>query len=861
MSRFGLFALVACVLLGIASHLAADDGEHRFPVTDHDTREGLVETPSDYFGVPLGERFTPHHDVLRYGRYLAEKSDRVEFQSYGTTAEGRELYYLIISSEANLRRLDEIRDLQMRLADPRTVEGAGELDAILEQLPAVVWMSYNVHGNEASATEAGLRTMYQLIDGSDVMTRTIRENSVVILDPLLNPDGRERYLQWYHSVAVPGGDPNPRSREHSEPWPGGRSNHYYFDLNRDWAWLSQIETQARAPHYLSWQPLVHGDFHEMSPESTYFFFPAEEPVNANYTDHTIGWGQRFGRANADAFDRFGWMYYTEESFDLFYPGYGDSWPSLHGAIGMTYEQGGGPRGGLRYKRRDGSILTLTERLHHHVVASMATLECAARERDALQRSFHEFRAGAAADVAEYISPPQEGERLDNLVRLLVRQGVEVHTTAEPCVAESLTDHFGEGHDLVRLPAGTRIVSLDQPAGRLARALIEPEAKVTVNRFYDISAWSLPFSMGVQAFSAPDPIEVERSLLEALPSRSGSVQTKARYSYMIPWNGVPAARALHALQSEGLRVRLVPEEIEIHGERFDGCLQIPVIGQESVHEIVARVSVESGVHARAVHSGLSEKGIDLGSDKVIDLARPKIAIASGEGVRSSSFGALWFLFERELEIPFTAFNLDDFDALDLHNYNVLILPSGFGYRKILSGDSGDDLRAWVRGGGVLIAIGGAAFACSAEDSKFTSISRKITGDKKKDEEIRVRRKIRELRAQRRERQVPGNIFRVELDADHPLALGLPEQLYVFMEGTDSFAVSGNSSDVGAFTDDPAISGYITDESEKKVSKRVYLAEQSMGRGKVILYADDPNFRLFWRGLTRLFLNSVFLRTSY
>ncbi|MCA8960147.1 MAG: hypothetical protein KDC38_06520 [Planctomycetes bacterium] len=847
-----LVALCACFPL---SAVAVD----RFPVWDDDRFAGGIDPPSAYFGVPLGERFTPHHDVLRYCRYVAENSTRAVLQPYGVTPEGRELITLVISSEANLDRLDEIRALQKQLADPRGVEDEAALASLLERLPAVLWMSYNVHGNEASATEAALRTIYHLVDGEDDRTRSIRDGAVVIIDPLLNPDGRERYLGWYHQVGIPGGDANPRSREHDEPWPGGRSNHYYFDLNRDWSWLSQVETRARVARYLDWLPLVHGDFHEMSPESTYFFFPAEEPINLNFTDHTRRWGAAFGRANADAFDRNGWLYYTEESFDLFYPGYGDSWPSLQGAIGMTYEQGGGPSAGLRYRRRDGSILTLAERLHHHVVASLATLECATRRRTELQRSFHEFRRGVTdGDVAEYVFPPTPGPRRSQLLELLRDQGVEIERTARECVADALTDPLGRTHDLLRLPAGTAIVSLAQPCGRLAKSLLEPNAPVTVNRFYDVSAWSLPFSMGVEAFAAPRRIDVDRTAWVADPA-TVAIDREARYAYLAPWNGVPAARALHALQTEGLRVRLVPEAITIDGREYPhGTLQVPVRQGGDVHAAVRRAAERSGAEFFAVDSGLTESGIDLGSDKVVDLAKPRIAVATGSGVSSSSFGAVWYLFERELEIPFTAFDLESFDRLDLSELDVIIFPSGYGYRRELRADRLETLKSWVRDGGVLIGLGGGGFALTAEETGLTSVSRKFDEDPKKDDEERVRRKIRELRDDRRRQQVPGNIFAVELDPDHPLALGLPETVYVHMEGTDSFALSGDARDVGAFPEDPALSGYISEENEKKIGKRVYLAEESVGRGHVILFADDPNFRLFWRGLTRLFLNAVFLR---
>ena len=854
-----------CLLLVGLAAAAAD-----FPYRGDESFEGKVRAPGEFLGVPLGDRFTPHHDVMRYCRAVADASPRAHLVEYGRTVEGRELVLLFISSEQNLARLDDIQELQQKLADPRRLADGESVDTLLPRLPAVVWLGYNVHGNESSGTEAALRVIYQLVDGSDATTRKLRRNALVIVDPLLNPDGRERYLHWYATMAQAPGNPDPDAREHSEPSPGGRTNHYYFDLNRDWAWLSQRETRARFVQYLRWQPLVHVDVHEMSSESTYFFFPAAKPFNLNYPEHTLRWGEVLGKGNAAAFDRFGWLYYTAEGFDLLYPGYGDSWPSLHGSIGMTYEQAGGGRAGLQIKRRDGTILTLHDRLHHHFVASLATVETSVDRKEDLQRSFHQFRAsaietGGKGPVVEYIFPPADvPERLERLVKLLVDQGVEVERTLEDAVAESLTNHLGETKELKRLPAGTYIVPLAQPAGRLARALLEPEAKVTENRFYDISAWSLPFAMGLSAYASAERVDVPREPVTEPRRATGSVSGRARYAYLLRWKGVSAVRALHALQSAGIPTRLIPEEVEIGDAKFAaGTIMIPVRpGDEKVHEKAAEVSRAHGVELVAVDSGWTDKGIDLGSGKIAKLAPPRIAVATGSGVSSGSFGAVWYLFERELELPFAAFALDRIGSLDLDEYNVLILPSGFGYSRALSESTVTRLETWVSRGGVIVAYGGGAFALTAESTGLTRVSSKAPEVKKPDKEEKpVRRKIEELDERRRERQVPGNIFRVDLDEGHPLSFGLPQKIYALMSGTRSFALSGGAGDVGMFTDDTAVSGYISEENIAKRRRRVFLAEERRGRGAVILFAGDPNFRLFWRGLTPLFLNAVFLRTTH
>lgn len=867
-------ALTCWLLLSQGTLLvSAQNGvEPAFEYREAPSFAGKIQSPSSFFAVPLGDRFTPHRDVLAYCRHVAHGSDRALLVEYGRTVEGRELVYLILGRPDRLSDVNPIRERQRQLADPRR-PGPG-IEALVAAQPAVVWLSYNVHGNEASATEAALQVLYQLADGTDPTTQKILDQVVVVLDPLLNPDGRERYASWFHSVAAPGGNPDPEAREHDEPWPGGRTNHYYFDLNRDWAWQSQVETQARISHYLEWQPLVHVDFHEMSPETSYFFFPAEEPINANLPSHTVRWGEVFGKANAAAFDRFGWRYYSAESFDLFYPAYGDTWPSFHGAIGMTYEQAGGPRGGLKYRQRSGHVLTLAERLHHHVVSSVATLECVADRKEELQRSFREFRASSLAgggagvgSAAEYVFPPaKDWHRLQSLVELLIRQGVEVDRSLSDAIAESVHGFDGVERQALKLPAGSYLVSVAQPAGRLARALLEPHAKVTVNKFYDVSAWSLPFAMGVEAYMVSGAVAVDRERVSSVVPPAHAAPQVARYAYLLPWVGVPAVRALVDLQREGLSVHLLPEVIEIEGHRLDRGTLIVYVDpkQPSIHDKIVAVGKRHGVQFIAVGSGWTDVGVDLGSSQIEELRPVRLAVASGPGISSSSFGAIWSLFERELKLPFTAFGIDGLGGLDLERYDVLVFPDGGGLRSQLSEPVVARLTSWVRQGGVLVALGGSAFALSKEGAGLAGISSQPTkaqteAKQKEDAEEPERLKIKELDERARERQVPGNIFRVDLDSEHPLAFGMPQVTHVFMDSTQSFAVGGRGGDVGAFTDDPAASGFISEDNVDKLKKRVYLAEQRLGSGRIVLFAGDPNFRLFWRGTTPLFLNAVFLRS--
>ncbi len=331
-------------------------------------------SPADVLGWELGERFSDVAAVQRYFARLADASPLVSVSEYGRSVEGRALTQVLIASPEHRARLDDILQANQALTDPDLSES--DARAIIQTNPAVVYFSYGVHGNESSSSEAAMWTAWDLARGAAEVAGVL-DSVVVVIDPIVNPDGRDRYVNFYRSVRGPQPNPDPDSREHREPWPGGRTNHYYFDLNRDWAWVSQPETRARLATWPTWNPQVHVDFHEMSPNSSYFFFPPAAPINPLYPEHTARWARRIGEANAAAFSRQGWLFFTEESYDLFYPGYGDSWPSLLGSIGMTYEQAGGGSAGLAYARNDGDVLTLHDRATHHRVAGQATLRAAA----------------------------------------------------------------------------------------------------------------------------------------------------------------------------------------------------------------------------------------------------------------------------------------------------------------------------------------------------------------------------------------------------------------------------------------------------------------------------------------------------
>jgi hypothetical protein len=826
-----------------------------------------VPTPAALIGHDLGQRFTPHEALLRAVDAIDNASDRVESRRYGVTAAGRPLVLATVSSPANLARLADIRDGMRRLADPRSWKSPAERDALLASLPIVVWLSFNVHGNEPSPSEAALAVLWHYAAAQDDATTALLDRTVIVIDPCLNPDGRERYVQWLGSVMGPTPNPDPNAEEHVEPWPGGRFNHNLFDLNRDWAFLTQPESQARARAYRELLPQVHVDFHEMYPDSSYFFFPAAAPVNSNLPRHIARWGEVFGAGNAAAFDRHAWPFYTAEDFDLFYPGYGDAWPSFNGAIGMTYEQAGHSPAGTAILREDGELLTLRDRVAHHFTAALATVETAARHRDALLADFARFFEDAiwegnnGAERAFVLVPGRDPDRCDELVDLLLRQGVEVQRATAPFEAKRAHAYAPDVVEDRLVPAGAFVVSLAQPMKHLARTLLEPRSPVREPYFYDVSAWSLPLLYDVEAYWTEQAVTADLEPAAERPARVGGIDGGvASVAYLVHWDSFRSPRVLDRLRRGGVRVLTATRPFTIGGEEFAaGALVAPVAGNgKDLHAQVEACAQALGVRVRAVSTSLTEKGPDLGAESFLPVAVPSIGVVTGSGTSPSSVGAIRFLFESRLGAQCSMLPLDALDGMDLDKYSVIVLPDGFDYGRKLGGGGFEVLSQYVERGGSLVGVAGGAFALTKERGGFVDV-RTRDDDQAPPAESKERewQPSKAVAERMRMQQVPGTLFRVRLDPDHPLAFGDDDAaLAVLMEGTTAFSLKGQGSRLGVFGQDSLLSGFASPENVAKLNGKAYLAQVRLGRGNVILFANDPNFRGFARGQTGLFLNAVY-----
>lgn len=860
-----------------------------------------VPRPDSLLGYSLGERQT-QYDRQQWvlDRMIAAAPDRVRTEVMGTTVEGRPMRLVIVSSPANIARLDAIRDGLGRLADPRATTPA-EARAIIEGLPLVVLLSHSIHGDEPGGFEAAMQTAYQLLASNEATTRTILDSVVVIINPSQNPDGHERFAVWSNSVAV--GASDPAAMEQREPWEiVGRYNHYRFDMNRDALAQSQPESRALAGAIVRWHPQVVVDLH--STTAQYFFPPAALPINGNLPPASVAWLERFGRGNGAAFDRYGWQYYVRDIFDLFYAGYWDSWPSLQGATGMTYETDGGPE--LNLRRDDGTISTFADGIMHHFVASMATLETAALNRTARLLDYYDFRVSGMAAVGGrgfrrvIIVPDREGPRARAVVRLLARQGIEVRRAAAPFRLSAVHSYLGGSPRTARreFPAGSLVIDLAQPQARLATALLEPNPRLDTafvdrqvarferNRirgegastegyeFYDVTAWALPLTYGLNGYWTADDSPVSGEPVGAgLAEPAADPPGRAGSAYVFPNSGDAATGLALALLREDFTVGMARKPLRADGHSYPAGSFVLRVQRNpaTVHDRVARLAADWGVPVSAVRSAFPDRGhAGVGSGEVLPLHRPRILLLAGDGVSATAFGDFWYYLQAELETPVTPVRISNLGAVDLDRYNVLILPGGSPGRmwKRMGQAAASRLGRWVESGGAIIASGGAVALLHRDGIDLTSVrpSRDDTSRVAADTTVSAAARPAPplvsptAGAGRTPAFIPGAIFRATLDRTHWLTLGYSGDHLAVPLWTDDLLLPSKAGDnpVVFVGDSLTLGGFVwPGDTERHLPGTVWAAVENRGRGTVVLFAGDPLFRAFWRGTARLVTNAILL----
>jgi Zinc carboxypeptidase len=850
-----------------------------------------VPSPEAFLGYKLGDHFTPHEKIVQYFKEVAKTLPaQVKLEFYGQTYEGRPLLLAYVASPENLQRLESIRLNNLLLAgiappasqgNPPERDGKPSAQAAAadggtpnEKAPAIVWLSYNVHGNEPSSSEAAMKTLYELVNPANEKAKNWLQHVVVILDPCINPDGRDRYVNWFNMAVGKKPDPDPQSREHREPWPQGRSNHYNFDLNRDWAWQTQIETQQRLKKYNAWLPQVHVDFHEQGFNSPYYFAPAAEP----YHDVISPWQREFqiliGKNNAGYFDQHGWLYFTKQEFDLFYPSYGDTYPTYNGAIGMTFEQGG-IGAGLAVATADGDTLTLADRLEHHYTTGMSTIEVSSQYADRLIREFHKYFVDAETRPtgefkAYFIKADLYGDRLDRLKILLDRNNI--NWLSVPSGNFTGVDYETGKTTSFKAGSGDIAINTNQAKSNLLQVLFERVSRISDSVTYDITAWSVPYVYGLQAYGLGAPVagNTKMQATEGAGAEAANgtpLAASVQYACAVRWTGLQSVKFLAELLQKGIKARYVEQAFQSGGLSFEkGTLIITATGNASLGKKLWSQVTEAAQKTRVtlwpILSGFVEKGADFGSDQVHLIHKPRVAVLTGSEVSSISAGEVWHLFEQELDYPLTRINFDEAARVNWKAYDVLILPNG-SYRSLVNKNMSDPLKNWVKEGGRLIALENAVNRLSGTDWGIREKGVGAAGKKDDDKSVKEEDYASLHRYGNRQRDevvqsVPGSIYRVELDNSHPLAFGYPDHYYTLKQDDHVYEfIKEGGWNVGVIKKDNYVSGFTGNKAKEKLKDGLLFGVQDMGRGEVIYMADDPLFRSFWENGKLLFCNAVFL----
>jgi len=800
-----------------------------------------LQSPAEFLGYEIGTQFTRHADVVNYFEHVAENSTMATYDTYGKTNEGRTLTYAVVSTAANLANIKNIRmdnlknvGIEAGSANPKT---------------AIVWLSYNVHGNEASSTEASMQTIYELITEKQAWL----QNTVVIIDPCINPDGRDRYANWYNQVASKPYDVKQVAVEHNEPWPGGRPNHYLFDLNRDWAWATQVESQQRLKLYNKWMPHVHVDFHEQGINEPYYFAPAAEPYHEIISEFQSDFQVEIGKNHARYFDQEGWLFFTRERFDLLYPSYGDTYPTFMGAIGMTYEQAGHGRAGLGINTDEGYVLTLVDRVAHHTTTGLSTVEISSENAGRLNMEFKKFFDTSALKYKSYVLKGHP-DKIHALTSLLDKHEIKYGFA---------TGGTASGFDYQKNKTssmnanGALVVSTNQPKGKMVKVLFESDAKLSDPLTYDITAWSIPYAYGLTAIASTSLVAANGSN----PHMKIMNQVmKANAGYIVRWNSIYDASFLAELLQNDIRVRFSEKDLSFDGKKFGkGSLVITNSDNRTNAKYSETVTKIANKHSRELYyanTSFSDNKTDFGSPDIKMVNKQRIAILRGDGTSSLSYGALWHFFENQLVYPITSIDTGDFSTNSLTNFDVLILPSGR-YGRMLDDDTIDGLKAWVRKGGKVIAIGNAVGSFAGKDD--FGIEENSDDDEDDDEETEEANLIP---YDQRERDnvknlITGSIYKTTIDSSHPMAFGYENIYYSLKLGGNSFKLLDSGYNVGYIKGDPvSVSGFSGEDAKAGLANSVTFAEKRIGSGSVIYLVDDVLFRSFWENGKLFLVNSIF-----
>lgn len=812
-----------------------------------------LKSAADFLGYDLGQQFTAHHRVVDYVQHVGENSDWAKFEQYGQTYERRDLVVLYLSSPENLAALEQ------RRMNNLIHTGLAEGNADGPQVP-VIWLNFNIHGDEASATEAGMATIEALTDPNNKQAQEWLKNTIVIIDPCVNPDGRDRYVGWYNQEknANPNADMN--AQEHHHEWASGRQNHYLIDLNRDWAWQTQIESQQRLALYKKWMPHVHCDFHEMGVDEDYFFAPAARPMHEDITSWQRSFQEYVGQNHASHFDRKGWLYFTQSDYDLFYPSYGDTWPIFNGALGFTYEQGGSRRAGVKATRDNGDILTLTDRVAHHKTVALSTIEISVEHSERIIAEYNRYFGPDQVESVykSYVIKNKGNERtVEAMRKYLDTQQIRYSTVGGEKSGKGFAYKTGEEASF-KVEKNDLIISSDQPLSHLVKVLFEPTSVLEDSMTYDATAWSLPYIFNVEAYASKSAIAGgEKIDVTERPLHFSTIS----YAWLANWNDVTDVQYLSALLVEEIKVRHLTGKVLMGGKRFlPGSLVVlrddnKHLSDDEFLKRFNRAHKKARQEVTAVETGMTPGGQDLGHYSVKYIDPPKVALISGRGVSSTHFGELWFYFDQELDYPVTVLRTDYLARVDLSEYDVIIVPDGW------YGKESKTLLNYAGEGGKLILMGSAvgSFMSTSDDGPSTALAKAKKKGNNSTDEHEDPPKYGGSGRRHLSHSSAGSIYKVELDASHPLGYGAGDSYYIMKTNDDvlPYIPAGSGWNIGRIKDDGYIAGFAGHKLQEKLKNSMALGIENYSGGTIIYFSDTPVFRNFWHGGKIILGNAVFL----
>ena len=831
-----LYFLIACLTICSTAIAQTIDASYYLPKNHSYNKE--IPTPESILGFTVGEWHVSHDKLSEYMRALAKASDRISIENRGSTYEGRPLFLLTITSPKNHQNLEFIKEQHTLLSEPESK------NLNIKDMPAVVYQGFSIHGNEASGANAGLMVAYHLAASFDPTVEELLNDVVILFDPSFNPDGLQRFSQWVNTHKSNTLNPDPNDREFNESWPRGRTNHYWFDMNRDWLPVQLPESKARIKSFSEWLPNILTDHHEMGTNATFFFQPGiQSRVNPLTPKMNQILTKEIGEFHAEALNEIGSLYYTEESFDDFYYGKGSTYPDVNGSIGILFEQASS-RGHIQ--ESDHGLLTFPFTIRNQFKTALSTLKAAKNMRVKLLNYQRKFYADALkeSNQSKYKSIVFGNEKDPatsyRLAEILKRHKIKIHKLKKDTQIEG--EKYAEN--------ASYVVPLNQKKNKLIHAMFDTQTKFQDSLFYDISAWTFPLAFNLNySFEKSETLAGEE--IKELSHGEPADIKKSSYAYLLESNGYYTPKFIYKLLDAGVRIKVGLKPFSIDGNFYDyGSIMIPVAIQDinsgELYNLINDYSSGLMLDIKSVETGLTE-GIDLGSNNFKSLQKPKVAVLVGDGVRSYDAGEIWHLMDIQYQIPVTKIDVRQLNRIDLSKYTHFIIPS---YTGSLLNANKNKIESWIKTGGTLVAYRDAI----KWTNKVELTSVKLKSFKQEAEEINFDQRSNFRGAQ----NIGGAIFNTNIDRSHPINFGIEQNNLPLFRNSRIFIDADKQSynNPLIYSQNPLLSGYISKEQLNLLKGSVPFKFIRKGRGNIILLTDNTNFRAFWYGTNKLFANTLF-----